>query len=235
MKPHTFKKMFALTLLTAAPSVLADGKPLVEQNTRTFYNEAERSSWRVTHVPENQALQTIDVEKDYDVDVRRVFLTPIAGGEVNTVGGTYYRTADGSVMGETRVSAIYGAPTFGALLGWRLGGLNLGARYQGSLFNDTNLNNFMLHKVYGEIGLNVRRGRAIYNVYLDAGYAFATSRSQGLRNGIGGKVGVGIDFLLTRYFSLGPALEFDVQAYRTDPVWVAAYGGSGLLRIGFQL
>ncbi len=230
-------KWMIVPLVVAASTALADNQPVVEHSTRTFYNDAERGAWRPAPLPTSDALATIDTEKEYDVSMRRFYLMPVIGGEITTLGGTFQRNSDGSVSAQTAASGVYGAPSFGALLGWRLGGFNVGARYQGSVYGDTRLDRLMLNKVYGEIGFNARRGRAIFNGYLDAGWAFASSSGQPLRNGIGGKAGVAVDFLATRYLSFGPGLEFDVQGYATDnsPTWVAVYGGSAFLRIGVQL
>jgi hypothetical protein len=54
-------------------------------------------------------------------------------------------------------------------------------------------------------------------------------------NGVGAKAGEGVDFLITRFLSIGPALEFDVQTYRGDSSWVVAYGGTDVARIGLHL
>lgn len=228
-------KLIAVALLLAAPAALADKNPIAEQNARSFYNDAERRKWTPESMPVGDALSTMDVREDDEVRVRRFYLMPIVGGEISTAGGSFRRAPDGSVDGQLERGEVYGAPSFGALVGWRLGGFTLGARYQGSIFSDPELDRLMLNKVYGEIGFNARRGRAIFNGYLDLGWAFATNRTEGLRNGVGAKAGFGVDFLLTRFLSIGPALEFDVQAYRTDPDWVAVYGGSALLRLGIQL
>jgi len=228
-------KLMIAALLLAAPLALADDKPLVQNNTRTFYNYAERHAWSPVDLPVTDALATVDTERDYDVTVRNFYLVPVVGGELSTVGGTFRRAANGTVVGSTQTSEVYGAPAFGALLGWRLGAFNVGARYQGAIYTDSDLDRLMLNKVYGEIGLNARKGRALFSGYLDLGYAFATSRNSPLRNGFGGKAGVAVDFLVARSFSFGPALEFDVQALNTDPTWVAIYGGSALLRLGIHL
>ncbi len=224
---------FIAALLVAAPFVaLADDQPVVENNTRTFYNYAERHAWSPTVLPTTEALATVDNEKDYEVSVRNFYLVPFIGGEVATVGGTFRRTSTGGITGTTQRSEVYAAPAFGALLGWRLGAFNVGARYQGAIYTDAELDRLMLNKVYGELGFNARRGRAIFNAYLDLGYAFARNSGNPTRHGIGGKLGVGVDFLITRFLSIGPALEFDAQALSVDSNWVALWGGSALARVG---
>lgn len=224
--------LLASLLLVSVPA-FADPEPVSEQNTRTYYNSTERQTW--SEPPRTEGEVTgVDSRDDDDVKVRPFYLLPFVGAEITTVGASFYRGPDGTLTGQIAPTDVYGAPAFGAVAGVRLGGLSLGVRYQGSIYTDPSLNRLNLNKVYGEAGFNVRNGRALFVGYLGGGYAFAVTRDA-LANGIGSKAGFGVDFLLTRFMSIGPAIEFDLQAYRAPQNWVVAYGGTGIVRIGLHL
>jgi len=208
----------------------------IGRDERSFYNDSER---REAH---EKAVAVITAE-GYQTElarerVRRFYLVPELGIEIATVGAYLY-SAPGTLTAERTKQGVGVAPAFGVQFGWRLGHFNLGARYQGSVFFDSSAVNpsLNLNKAYAEVGFNTRKGAMIFSGFLAGGYAFAITEDT-FTNGVGGKAGVSLDFLISRGFTLGPGVSFDVHAYNPAGAgqnWVVAYGGTAFLRIGFQL
>jgi hypothetical protein len=144
----------------------------------------------------------------------------------------------GVYSGPTSITKSVGFTTGIAALafGARFGPVNLGIRYQGSYAGQTQLNDLQFHKVYGELGINWRREVFVASLFSDFGYSALVSNVV-FMNGLGGKLGVGFDFYLARWFSLGPVASFDVQGFDTglNHVWVNTLGASLFGRIGFHI
>lgn len=222
----------------------ADEAPFTSSSSysqrETYYNEVERRRAHNERVfgtrPNSESNLGTGVTYSPDQvrteEVRNFYLVPNIGMELANLSPQMF-------PGDTRVATAGGdhvhvAPAFGATGGWRLGYFNLGARYQGSIFSDYNAATLVLNKVYGEFGFNARSGNVLLSGFIDAGWAFAHTRGE-LTNGLGGKAGFGIDFLVNRYLTIGPGISFDAHAYRPNEEWLVAYGGTANLRVGFQL
>jgi hypothetical protein len=121
-------------------------------------------------------------------------------------------------------------------LGARFGMLNLGIRYQGSYAGQTQLQDLQFHKLYGEVGMNWRSDRWVANAFFDLGYSALVSHVS-FMNGLGGKLGLGIDFYFSKWFSVGPVASFDVQGFdsATNQGWINTIGASFIGRVGFHI
>jgi hypothetical protein len=200
---------------------------------RTYYSTAER--YRAHE--RDAVVLAADPERSERERVRSFYLVPEIGTEIATIGAQIYAQPGQATVARSS-SVVAAAPAFGVQLGWRLGHFNLGARYQGAVFVDNvgTLPTLNLDKLYAEIGVNAHAGPMLFQAFVDAGYAFAVTRNS-YTNGVGGKIGFNFDFLVTRAFTLGPGVAFDVHAYDpfAGPQWVVAYGGTAFLRLGFQI
>ena len=220
----------------AAQFALAEDTPRVEGGSRgeqTYYNNAEK---RAAHERAVGTLSTDPYAATIERErVRLFYIVPSVGVEIATIGTQLF--LPGAANAGTTPTTVVAAPAYGVNLGWRIGHFNLGARYQGAAFMNPSAPSVNLNKVYAEIGFNSRAGRVmIFNGYIAGGWAFAVTPDQ-FANGAGGKAGITFDFLITRFFSLGPGLSFDVHAYNPGNTgnWSVAYGGTGFLRAGFHL
>lgn len=246
--------ILVMSLCLFASTSFADEEAFSERRsdgttTHTVYNDTEEKSATMTRSNNDAAGEAGAVFQRGDaepIQLRRFFLAPVAGIEVGTVGTVVARNNTGNFDERGLTTGIGAGPAYGAVLGWRLGNFSLGARYQGSMFRDggngriTGINgtndvgNLTLHKAYGELGFNSRSGRLIFSGFLDYGWTGVATQNT-FHNGMGGKAGVGLDFLVTRFFTIGPGLDFDVHSYRLPAEWVVAYGATATLRVGFQI
>jgi hypothetical protein len=218
-----------LVLSTLVPALAA-------AEERTFYNAKERHERHARDVSELKSEGYADrLATDR---VRAFYVVPQIGMEIATVGAEIYNPPGPGLSLTRTPSSLAAAPAYGLNLGWRIGHLNLGARYQGATFFEQGTTNptLTLNKVYAEAGFNVHRGVMLFNGYLAGGWAFAVTNGAFV-NGAGGKVGVSFDFLVNRFFSMGPGVSFDVHAYAPNGGnnWTVAYGGTLLLRLGFHI
>lgn len=223
-----------LLLIAAAPPLIDNSVP----RERTYYNDAEANAERDREAAYLAADPTMMLSLE-DERVRRFQLTPLVGMEVATLHPLLDapRGTAGLVGRPVRVGF---APAYGLAADWRVGYFTVGARYQGSVFVDADplREDLYLNKVYADVGFNVRAKILLFTGYLSGGYAFAATRDA-IHHGVGGKAGIGFDFLITRAFSLGPGFSFDVHAYRpagsANGIWLTSFGGTSQLRIAFHI
>lgn len=205
---------------------------------KTYYNGAEANRARdreAAYVTADPAGRSYSERER----VRMFQVTPIFGMEFASLDRILTRTDGG--LTSTNVPTSFGfAPATGLALDWRLGYFTIGARYQGSVFldNDISTNDLYLNKVYADFGFNVRAKVMLFSATVSGGYAFAVTRDL-FAHGVGARVGVNFDFLITKFFSLGPGFAFDVHAYRqpgtNGNTMITAFGGTSQLRIGFHI
>jgi len=174
-----------------------------------------------------------------ELEARRVtpkenefYITPEAGWELGNLSRAIF-----SGDTATRQNVYYNGAAVSVAIGGRWDMFNLGLRYQGTVTNNGALNDLNFHKMYAEAGINFVGRHVVSNLFFDFGYAALISNVVSA-NGLGGKLGLTVDFYPVKWFSIGPAASFDAQGFvpRTaGTAWVSALGGTLFGRIGFHI
>ncbi len=159
-------------------------------------------------------------------------LTPIIGMEVTRIGVASIGNSNTVTFQGLRVAP---ALTFGAIAGIRLGPLGLGLLFQqteGQKAEDSH--DVAMTKLYGQVSVQVPWNRVVGLMHMDFGWAVLAT--QGIvTHGIGGKLGVALDYYPVRWVSIGAGADFDVQGYRTPSSMLGSYGGTFVARFGLHL
>jgi hypothetical protein len=163
-----------------------------------------------------------------------IYVTPEAGYEVGTISRAAYLGPNALVQ-----SVFFSGAATAVAFGIRLGDANVGLRWQGTIAGSA-YNNAFFNKAYAEIGGNIRAPHLISNIYFDIGYVGLAASRVPYLNGIGGKIGITLDYFPLSWLSIGAGASFDAQGFAPPPssvftTWVNALGGTFMGRLGFHI
>lgn len=165
-----------------------------------------------------------------DMDVFQ--LTPFLGAEVARIGFAGVSQTGQLAAGDFVAVSL----TYGAVAGVRLGGFNLGLLFQRSeedSVHDRGLNS--MTKLYGQVGISTRTSFISTMLHFDFGWAFIDVARAGTQEGLGGKIGIALDFYILRFLSAGAGADFDIQGYSTPRGFIGSYGGTFVGRVGLHI
>ena len=206
----------------------SDPTPVTPQTYDAHYDrQGEVDADKATHDREEAS----DHRNHRDV----FFIVPEGGVEIANFATGIVSTRNAAVTQHN--GTVYAAPALGVDAGFRLGYLNLGARYQRSWFSDSAVNKLNLNKLYGVVGVTFGKRIVVGQLFAAFGYAFIDQQNDSLTNGIGGEIGASVDFYVTPWLSLGLQATVDAQGYkdRNSGNLLGAVGGTGLFRLGFHI
>lgn len=238
LKKHPIAWALALASMGLYP--LAASAEVVEKDQSTIREEAQQPAddlrQDATRAEERMegglATDEVPAIEKAAVGFRRsaFYIAPQIGAEFASLGAKLYEAVP------TNVDTLVGGLALGVVAGFRMGVVNIGARYQGTISADADINDLAFHKVYGELGLNFGGGIVNGNAFLDFGYAGLDS-TQTYLNGLGGKVGAQVDIFPTPWLSVGPMVSFDLHGYDQpgSAGWESAAGGTVMAMVGFHI
>lgn len=130
--------------------------------------------------------------------------------------------------------------TWGALGGVRLGPINLGLLYQRTTVEPQPMVDVKFNKLYGEFGVYSLWGPVGFLMHLDFGYSWvggslANNVIGDTVRGLGGKIGLAVDYYIVPLLSVGFGAAFDAVGYFEQNDLVGAYGGTFVGRIGLHI
>ncbi len=175
------------------------------------------------------------IVKDY-IDV--VYVTPFVGLEIGRMGYAGVNSASTTTApGIKSGSFVFDGLAYGGGAGFRIGGLSIGAIYQRTQADGPNAGSSLnLNKLYGEVGINIRTSFIMTIIHFDFGWAFFGQDGLSRQDGLGGKVGIALEFYPVRILSLGVGADFDAQGFfPSGSSAIGTYGGTFLARVGLHL
>lgn len=157
-----------------------------------------------------------------------LYARPFVGYEISQFGSANINT--GTAGGSVTTHGI----AFGAEGGLRLGPFGFAALYQRTEVLDDLSRGANLNKLYGLFNVNIRSGSLNGVLSLGGGWTNLTAGNSGI-NGLGGRLGAGLDYYFFHWLSAGGGVSFDFQGYSGAGGWLGAYGGTFVARVGFYL
>lgn len=173
----------------------------------------------------NTALAEDDPDADH---FDWLYARPFIGYEISQFGSANINT--GTAGGSVTTHGL----AFGAEAGLRLGPFGFAAMYQRTEVLDDLSKGANLNKLYGLFNVNIRTGSLNGVLTLGGGWTNLTAGTSAI-DGIGGRVGAGLDYYIFQWLSAGGGVSFDFQGYSGAGGWLGAYGGTFAGRVGFYL